>query len=155
MARVAAAAVLSPASRACWARTSVLVWPQKYRLVSLAPALLPEAAALVSRATPGSFAALVLERDEVSLTVEESRWESTSLRERARGEAGPFRVITFDLDLDLALVGYLAPAAERLARAGVSITAQCAYAKDHLLVRDEDLEVTVATLQALIEEARS
>jgi hypothetical protein len=147
--------VLSAASRACWARATLLVWPQRYRVASLSPALLPEAAALLGRAAPGTFAALVLERDEVSLTLEETRWTACSLRGRARAEAGPFRVITFDLDLDLALVGFLAPAAERLARAGVSIIPQCAYAKDHLLVREADLEATVATLRALIEEARS
>ncbi len=147
--------MLSGASRDCWARTRVRVWPERYRLASLDPALQPSAAALLARGGAGAFAALVQERDEVSLTVEEERWARTRLRKRVRDEAGPYRVITFDIDVDLTVVGYLAPAAERLARAGVSIVPQCAYLKDHLLVREEDLAVAVREIDALIAEARS
>jgi hypothetical protein len=138
----------------CWARTRLLVWPASYRLVSLPPALLHETAALVAWRATGTFMALVLERDEVSLTIEESVWAEATLRARATRDEGPYRAITLDVDLDLSLIGYLAPAAERLARAGVSIVPQCAFLKDHLLVREQDLARAVQELEGLIREAR-
>ncbi len=140
------------AARALWARTRVRVWPGCYRLVSLPPGALAEAAALVGRA-PGGFAALVLERDEVSLTLPAELWDASDLRPRARAEAGPYRALTFDLDLDLHVTGYLAPAAALLAEAGVSIVPQCAFLKDHLLVREADLERALETLAGLVTAA--
>ena len=140
-------------ARRLWAETRLRIWPESYRLVSLPCALAPDAAALVG-ANEGRFAALVIERDEVSLTVAESAWSKSPLRARARAEAGPYRVVTFDLDLELDVVGYLAPAAERLAAAAVSIVPQCAYSKDHLLVREEDLERALGVLEAWIAECR-
>lgn len=140
-------------ARTVWARTRIHVWPERYTLVSLPVAALPAAAALVGRAA--GFAALVLERDEVSLTVEEDAWRGNDLSVQARAEAGPYRAITLDVDIDLGVVGYLAPAAARLAEAGVSIVPQCAYRKDHLLVREGDLDSAVRVLEAFIEEAKS
>ncbi len=141
-------------ARALWAKTTLRVWPESYRLVSLARTALPEAAALVAGAGSG-FSCLVLERDEVSLTIADEVWAVSPLRTAARQEAGPFKVITFDLDLDLAVTGYLAPAAEALAAAGVPIVPQCAFLKDHLLVPAEQLDTTVRTLEALVGAARS
>jgi hypothetical protein len=141
-------------ARELWTRTRVHVWPEVYLLVSLPVELAVKAAASAARARP-AFAATVLERDEVSLTVPEETWRSDSLRDRARAEAGPFRVISFDLDLDLDVSGYLAPAAAALAAAEVPIVPQCAYLKDHLLVPEGKLDAALAALAALIAEARN
>jgi hypothetical protein len=100
------------------------------------------------------FAALVVERDEVSVTLPESAWLGSPLRGLALAVAGPYRALTFDIDLDLELVGFLAPAAERLAAAGVSIVPQCGYLKDHLLVREERLPDAVRVIEGLIREMR-
>jgi hypothetical protein len=141
-------------ARALWAKTTLSVWPESYRLVSLPRAALPEAAALVARAGDG-FTCLVLERDEASLTVAEDLWSSSPLRPAARQDAGPFKVITFSLDLDLAVTGYLAPAAEALAAAGVPIVPQCAFLKDHLLVPADRLETAVEILERIIALAKT
>ncbi len=101
-----------------------------------------------------AFSCLVLERDEVSLTVAEEVWVASALRTSAREAAGPFRVITFDLDLDLAVTGYLAPAAEALAAAGVPIVPQCAFLKDHLLVPAAQLATAIRALEQVIVQAR-
>lgn len=138
-------------TRRLWAETEVRAWPETYRLVSLPLDAARDAAALVA-GSAGRFAALVLERDEVSLTVEESLWKRSPLRDRARADAGPYRVLTFDLDLALDVVGYLGPAADRLAAARVSIVPQCAFRKDHLLVRAEDLGRAAAELERWIAE---
>ena len=138
-------------ARRLWARTRVAVGAEPLTLASLPVDALGETAALVGGLRAG-FAALVLERDEVSLSVPTSAWVASALRSRARAEAGPYRALTLDLDLDLGVVGYLAPAAARLAAAGVSIVPQCAFLKDHLLVREDDLARALAVLEALAAE---
>jgi hypothetical protein len=145
--------VLSEQARRLWAQTTLRVWPGRYRLVSLPPSAAPAAAALV--AATGPFAALVLEADEVSATLTEPAWEASALRSQGRATSGPMRAISFALDLDLDVCGYLAPAAARLAAAGVSIVPQCAFLKDHLLVREQDLGRAVAVLEELIAECRA
>ena len=130
-------------ARAAWARAKVLVWPERYVLATFPLDRLPEVAALVA-SSHGGFAALVVERDEVSLTLSEGPWRAGRVDGRS---AGPYRVVTLDVDLDLDLCGFLAPLATRLAEAGVPILPQCAFRKDHILVRDEDLDRTVRVLQ--------
>ncbi|HWX24445.1 MAG TPA: ACT domain-containing protein [Vicinamibacteria bacterium] len=139
--------------RSLWARTTLHVWPERYRLVSLSTSHLAEAAALLSRGT-GAFGTLILERDEVSLTLREDLWEASSLREAARAAQGPYRAITFALDLDLGVCGYLAPVAERLAGASISIVPQCGFLKDHILVREEQLSLAVETIEEWIQACR-
>ena len=141
-----------PDARAVWARTRLHVWPERYLLASLPRRSLTEAAAVVGRA-PG-FVGLVAERDEVSLTLTEGAWKESGLAGSAADEAGPYRVITFDVNIDLDVVGYLAPAAAHLAEAGITIVPQCAFLKDHLLVREADLETAVRVLEGLIEDCR-
>lgn len=136
-----------------WARTTLYVWPERYLLVSLKPELLPEAAGLAG-VVSGRFAALVLERDEVSLTIEREMWLDSPLRAQSAAVNGPFRAITLDVNVDLDVVGYLAPAALALADAGVSIIPQCACLKDHLLVHEKDLERAIKTLNDFIRRSR-
>lgn len=140
--------------RRLWARTRLFVWAEPAVLVSLPVAGLEAAARFVGTLN-GAFSALVVERDEVSLTVPEAAWRSTPLRTQTLRESGPLRVITLDLDLELSVVGYLAPAALRLAEAGVSIVPQCAFLKDHLLVAAKDLDRAVATLEIWMASCRS
>lgn len=140
------------AVRELWARTRLLVWPQPVVLASLPVSELEGAARLAASAGP--FAALVIERDEASLTLSLAAWHASPLRARALRESGPLRAISLDLDLDLAVVGYLAPAAARLAEAGVSIVPQCAFLKDHLLVAAAELDGAVRVLEGLVQECR-
>ncbi|MBI2840281.1 MAG: ACT domain-containing protein [Acidobacteria bacterium] len=134
---------------ALWAHTRLHVWPERYVLLSFPTDRFVTASELVT-ACVGTFAAMLLERDEVSLTIPEAVWKASSGAVPARAEAGPFRAITFDLDIDLNVCGYLAPAAVRLAEAGVSIVPQCAYLKDHLLVHERDLPKAIEVLTGLI-----
>lgn len=57
-----------------------------------------------------------------------------------------FRLITFEIELDLGVVGFLARIAEILAAAGISIVPVSAFSRDHLLIRQNDL---AAALKAL------
>jgi uncharacterized protein len=142
---------VSDPAREAWARTRVHVWPGDYLLASLPCDRMAEAAALAAEAPAGTFAALVRERDEVALTLPDAlRGRLQALGARADG---PYRVLTFDVTLALDLVGFLAPAAARLAEAGVSIVPQCGFRTDHLLVRAEDLEAARRVLDAFVREA--
>ena len=143
----------SERTRSLWAQTRLEVWPEWYRLVSF-PTAQGAAAASLLAASAGRFCALVLERDELSLTVAEDVWRKSPLRDMARSEIGPLRAITFSLSLDLDVVGYLAPAAARLADAGISVVPQCAASRDHLLVPAHRLEDAVRVLEQLIRDCR-
>ena len=143
------AELIHPEIRALWSRTTLRVAAEKYCLVSIPTAMLPEASSLIAKEN-GRFAALIAEPDEVSLTIRCNTWRMSPLRGRASAESGPFRVVTFALDLDPAIVGYFAPAARRLAEAGIPIVPQCAFLRDHLLVREVDQSKARAVLEKLI-----
>jgi hypothetical protein len=142
---------LKDRARDVWSRTRVLVWSESYVLASLSRAHLEDAAALV--ATAVGFAALVVEGDEVSVTVAESSWAESRLARMGRAE-GPFRALTLDVEIELDLCGYLAPAAMLLAEAGVAIVPQCGFLKDHILVHEKDLEPAVRVLEGWIAACR-
>jgi hypothetical protein len=136
-----------------WAQTRVFVWPQTYVLVSLSVEQLPLAASLIAASTD-TFAALVLEADEVSLTIDEQRWQVLSASAvQAQSVAGPYRAVTLQLNIDLDVTGYLLPAASLLAAAGISIVPQCGYWKDHLLIQAEQAERAVQLLEGLVNDS--
>jgi len=141
-----------------WSRTALLLWPQEVVLASFALADLPAvASALASRLEPPrhAFSAVIVERDEVSVTIERAKWDALAIAKQARAVAGPYRAITLDLQVGLAVSGYLLPAAERLAAAGISIVPQCAFQKDHLLVQADDAGRAMSILGDLVDEAGS
>jgi hypothetical protein len=138
-------------AREAWAQTTVHVWPGDYLFASLPAERMADAVTLLAAAPAGTFVALVRERDEVALTLPEvSRAGLARLGARVDG---PYRVLTLDVTLPLDLVGFLAPAALRLAEAGVSIVPQCGFRTDHLLVWGRDLDASIRTLEALIRES--
>ena len=145
---------IQPEIRILWARTTLRVTAGKYRLISLPTKMLAEAACLVAK-RDGRFAALIVEPDEVSLTIHDSAWQTSSLRQHATSQSGPFRAITFNLDLNPAIIGYFAPAAHRLAEAGISIVPQCAFLKDHLLIQEADLIKAKEVLKKLIADCKN
>jgi hypothetical protein len=141
----------SERARLTWARTRVQVSPDRYVLASLPRRL--AAAAVAGLRTGDPFVAVVVEPDEVSLTVSETSWAEHPLRATARTASPAWRVLTLDVELPLDLTGFLAPAAAALAEAGVPIVPQCAYSRDHVLVPDDRLDAALAALRGLIEEA--
>jgi hypothetical protein len=92
------------------------------------------------------------DRWEVTLLVDEIDFETMriGLRE-AKIEKG-FRLLSFDIELDFSVVGFLAFVAEKLAAAGISIVALSAFSRDHLLIRQDDLAKTLKVLGEFVEE---
>jgi hypothetical protein len=137
--------------RALWAQTRILLWPDELILASFHVA--DGATVVPTRVPTEGFFAVVVERDEISLTCTPATLERIAVGVKPTATAGPYRAITLDLPIDLGVCGYLLPAAERLAAAGVSIVPQCAYLRDHVLVRSEDAAAAVTVLQRLIDES--
>lgn len=137
-----------------WAQTVPRLVPGEVVLASFAP---EDLARVVEATGPllESFAAIVVERDELSVTIALALWPAVSCAVGPRRVAGPFRAITLDLAIDLGVCGFFLPAADRLARARIPVVPQCAYEKDHLLVRSEHAERAMSVLNELVDEARA
>jgi uncharacterized protein len=104
-----------------------------YILVKLPPrAIMAAAGVLAEIGKP--FSALVVDKDEVTLLVPQEDWESFADRLPDHQIARDFRLITFDLPLDLDLVGFMALVSRVLAEHGVPLLALSAFQRDHILV---------------------
>ncbi len=92
--------------------------------------------------------------EEVSVVLRSSEWEQLKRSFPRSREEGPYRLITFDIVLDLSIVGFLSVVSLALAEAGVSIYAISTYLKDHILVKKGDCMKAVEVLNRLVEEAK-
>jgi len=98
-----------------------------------------------------SFSSITVDIDEVSLILGVDDWETIKSNFPEYLVEGPYRVITFDIVLDLNLVGYLSIVSAVLADEGVSIYAISTYLKDHILVKAEDSDKAMRVLGELIQ----
>jgi hypothetical protein len=105
-----------------------------YVLVHLpAPAITVGAAVLAELGT--AFSALVVDKDEVTLLLPQDGWDEFASRLPDHRVADMvFRLITFDLPLELTLVGFMALISQILAEAGISVLAISAFERDHVFV---------------------
>ena len=70
-----------------------------------------------------SFKSFTVDHDEISLIVKTLEWENSKDGFPEYIQEGPFRLITFDIILDLSLIGYLSVVTSVLADEGISIFA--------------------------------
>ncbi len=92
------------------------------------------------------------EKHETTLLLDEIDFETLRHAVRdAKTERG-FRLLTFDIELNFKVVGFLAEVARILAEAEISIVALSAFSRDHLLIKQEDLVKTLKVLGNYIEE---
>jgi hypothetical protein len=92
------------------------------------------------------------DRWEITLLVDETDFAAmrVGLRE-ARTERG-FRLLSFDIELDFSVFGFLAFVSEKLAAAEIPIVALSAFSRDHLLVKQEDLAKALKILGEFVDE---
>jgi len=57
-----------------------------------------------------------------------------------------YRLMTFDLVLDLGIVGFMAEISRLLAEANIPIMSLSAFSRDHLLIKQQDLGKALKTL---------
>jgi hypothetical protein len=98
--------------------------------------------------SPRGSAPFMLLRDghEVTLLLDETDWRTIRHALRDARVEGNFRLLTFDIELDWNVVGFLARVTEILAGAGVSCGALSAFSRDHLLIRQDDLGTALRVL---------
>lgn len=147
----------APDARAIWSVARIRVWPDPVVLATFHRFAGERVAAFAGRVgvrDPGAFVAFVTEGDECSLTVPASAFQSWRLRGRATAVVTDLRAVTVDAAMPPDLVGFLAPAAVRLAGASIPIIPQCGFRTDHLLVPANRLDDAVRVLNDLIADAR-
>ncbi|MBN1202274.1 MAG: ACT domain-containing protein [Anaerolineae bacterium] len=105
----------------------------RYALVHLPPTAITAGAGVLAE-TGTAFSVLIVDKDEVTLVVCQDAWETFAERLPDYRVAGEYRLITFDLPLDLGLVGFMALVSGILAEAGISILPLAAVERDHILV---------------------
>lgn len=140
---------LPPGLRHVVAQTRLFTDAQNYVIVRLPLTQVPEAAMLIKQ-LHSPLVCLTWDKDELSLILPVQTWESWRPGFEIIGESPEYRLITFDLPLDLGLVGYLALMAGAVAEAGVSIYPVSAFSRDHFFVPAEDFERAWEALRRLI-----
>ena len=98
--------------------------------------------------SPRQSAPFMLLRDahEVTLLLDETDWRTMRHAVRDARVEADFRLLTFDLELDWNVVGFLARVTEILADAGVSCGALSAFSRDHLIIKQDDLGTALRVL---------
>ncbi|HWQ15753.1 MAG TPA: ACT domain-containing protein [Roseiflexaceae bacterium] len=123
--------------------------PERLALVGIDPREQPVALRLVAGFT-GRLWQLTVEPEMVTLLLDEADWRQVCPAfPRARVER-PYRAISFEVDLPPDLVGFLALLSGALAAAGVPLLAVSGFSRDHLIVREADLERAEAAIRDLV-----
>lgn len=89
---------------------------------------------------------------EVTLLLDEIDFATIRHAIREARSEGNFRLLTFDIELDFTVVGFLSEILRILAEAGISIVALSAFSRDHLLIKQEDLAKALKLLGEYVEE---
>ncbi|NDJ60983.1 MAG: ACT domain-containing protein [Chloroflexi bacterium] len=122
---------------------------QAYRLVRL-PASAITAAAGVLAQVGEPFSALIVDKDEVTVIMPSE--EVTAFADRLPDHQVSdveYRLITFDVELEAGLVGFMARISAALAEAHVSILPYAAFNRDHVLVSAAQFDAAWSALTAL------
>lgn len=63
-----------------------------------------------------------------------------------------FRLLSFDIELDFSVVGFLAEVTRIFAEMNISIVALSAFTRDHILIKQNDLSKALKVLGGYVEE---
>jgi uncharacterized protein len=89
---------------------------------------------------------------EVTLLLDEIDFEAMRVGLRDAKVAKGFRLLSFDIEMDFSVVGFLAFITNKLAEAEISIVALSAFSRDHLLIKQDDLAKTLKVLGEYVDE---
>ena len=92
------------------------------------------------------------DRTEVTLLLDEVDFDTIRHAVRDAKTEGNFRLLTFNVELDWTIVGYLAEISRILAEAEITIGAISAFSRDHILVKQTDLAKALTVLGKYVEE---
>ncbi len=120
-----------------------------YAVIKLPARAITVAAGIVAEIGE-AFCALIVDRYEVSLIIPSEAVEDFATRLQGHTLAEkPYRLITFDIELDFSIFGFMAAVSQALADVKVSILPIAAYSRDHILVPSEQFDIALQTLQKL------
>lgn len=104
--------------------------------------------------SPRMTATFMIFRDrfETTLLFDEIDFETIRHAVRDAKVERNFRLLTFDIELDFSVVGFLAEITRILTEAEISIVALSAFSRDHLLIKQDDLAKTLKVLGNYVEE---
>lgn len=89
---------------------------------------------------------------EVTLLLDETDFNTMRYAARdAKIERG-FRLLSFNIELDFSVVGFMAEVSRILAEAGISIIALSAFSRDHLLIKQGDLAKALKALREYVDD---
>lgn len=120
-----------------------------YKLVHLPPNAITAAAAVLAEIGE-PFSALIVDKDEVTLVLSKADLEEYARRlPDHKASADDYRLITFDVELEPTLTGFMARVSQVLAEAKVVIMPFAAFNRDHLLVPAHQFEQAMKALRGL------
>lgn len=133
--------------------TKVEVQPEIFTLVSLND---EQWLSLLSNPelSPRMTAPFMIFKDKLEITLLLDEIDFGKIRDNlqnAKIEKG-FRLLTFDIELDFNVVGFLAEVSRILAEAEISIVALSAFSRDHILIKQENLAKALKVLGEYVEE---
>jgi hypothetical protein len=133
--------------------TSVEVSPETFFLVSLR---FEDWLKLLENPelSPRGSAPFMILRDalEVTLLIDEIDYGTIRHAVRNAKIEGGFRLVTFNIELDWEVIGYLALISKILAEAQIPIGAVSAFSRDHLLIKQEHLPKALKVLGEYVKE---
>jgi hypothetical protein len=120
-----------------------------YIIVQLPAAAITAAAGIIAEISE-PFCALIVDKDEVTLVVPHEAWEDFSKRlPNHKVTDKLYKLITFDIALEMSLVGFMARISQALSEVNVSILTFAAFMRDHLLVPADQFDIALAALEKL------
>jgi len=128
-------------------RTEIQLDTEEYIIISLR--LEQEKKARESLNSLASFSSITYDYKEVSIVARNTEWNKVKKNFTNYEKTGTYKLITFNIVLDLSIVGFMATVSKKLADAGISIYAISTYLRDHILVQSEDAENAVRVLENL------
>ena len=120
-----------------------------YRFVKLPVNAIVAGAGVIAEAG-NPFSALILDKDEVTLMIEDEDFEQFKKRLRDHTVSDiRYRLITFQAVLEPTLVGFMAAIATALAEEQISVMPFAAYSTDHIFVNENDFDRAMTVLENL------
>ena len=107
-----------------------------------------------SELSPRMTAPFMIFKDkfETTLLLDDVDYEKIRYAVLSAKTEGNFRLLTFDVELDFSVVGFLAEVSRILAEAEISIVALSAFSRDHLLIKQNDLAKALRVLGEYVGE---
>lgn len=120
-----------------------------YSITRLPPKAITVAAGIVAEIGE-AFLGLIVDKDEVTLVIPTEALDDFGKRlpDFALSPKN-YRLITFTIELDFDLVGFMALVSSALADTGISILPLAAFSRDHILVPADQVDIALQTLERL------